>query len=117
VCRVGDGDIKALWALAEHAVATDGDSGILRATVCLEAVIQAASNTRIMPRTELETRLRLGDLLSRGAATLSRARSHLERAVRLCAAAAHIVACRYSCFTCGCAVRRSWCLRKRSQLA
>ena len=79
--KVGQDEIKALWALSEHVIATDEQNGILRATACLEAVLQVENHTRILPRTELETRLRLGDLLSRGSDTLVRARQHLERAV------------------------------------
>ena len=42
----------------------------------------------MLPKAELETRLRLGDLLARSNAhdTLGRARVHLDRAVRACSA-------------------------------
>ena len=73
-----------MHCLAEHAVATDGSKGIQRATVCLEAALMQAQDARMLPKTELETRLRLGDLLARGNSNdaLGRARLHLDRAVR-----------------------------------
>ena len=65
-------------------MATDGSKGIQRATVCLEAALMQAQDARMLPKTELETRLRLGDLLARGNSNdaLGRARLHLDRAVR-----------------------------------
>ena len=65
-------------------VAVDPEAGILRATACLEAALLAQKDARMLPKTELDTRLRLGDLLARSNAhdTLGRARVHLDRAVR-----------------------------------
>jgi hypothetical protein len=83
-------------------VAVDPEAGILRATACLEAALLAQKDARMLPKTELDTRLRLGDLLARSNAhdTLGRARVHLDRAVRVpCAAAAASVAAR-RCVTC-----------------
>ena len=78
----GLSDVQVLWALAEHAVAVDAEAGALKATACLEAVL-LVKGARLPPKTELETRLRLGDLLARSDAheTLARARAHLDRAV------------------------------------
>lgn len=39
-------------------------------------------DARVYPKSELLTRLRLGELLARSSLTLERARKHLERAVR-----------------------------------
>ena len=79
----GLSDVQVLWALAEHAVSVDAEAGILRATACLEAAL-LVKDARLPPKAELETRLRLGDLLVRSNAhdTLARARAHLDRAVR-----------------------------------
>ena len=112
--RTGGVDLRdipqALWALAEHVVrghfslslllfcvggaedrgaqlAVDPEAGIFRAIACLEAAL-LEDGARMPPKAELETRLRLGDLLARSNAhdTLGRARVHLDRAVRvLCA--------------------------------
>ena len=82
--QAGERTVAAMHCLAEHAVATDGSKGIQRATVCLEAALMQAQDARMLPKTELETRLRLGDLLARGNSNdaLGRARLHLDRAVR-----------------------------------
>jgi hypothetical protein len=80
---VGEKEVKALWWVAEHTLATDLENGVSRAVMCLEAVLQISKHARLYPKFELETRLRLGDILSRGTQTLERARTHLERAVIL----------------------------------
>ena len=53
-----------------------------RAAACLEAVTVMCEDARVYPKSELLTRLRLGELLARSSLTLERARKHLERAVR-----------------------------------
>ena len=64
-------------------MAVDPKMGIFRAIACLEAAL-LEDGARMLPKVELETRLRLGDLLARSNAhdTLGRARVHLDRAVR-----------------------------------
>ena len=107
--RTGGVDLRdipqALWALAEHVVrgrfpclccwpvpesedrgaqlVVDPEAGIFRAIACLEAAL-LEDGARMLQKAELETRLRLGDLLARSNAhdTLGRARVHLDRAVR-----------------------------------
>ena len=64
-------------------LAVDPENGVFRAIACLEAAL-LEDGARMLPKAELETRLRLGDLLARSNAhdTLGRARVHLDRAVR-----------------------------------
>lgn len=79
----GESEVKGLWAVAEHVLATDREDGVRRAVICLEAVLQISTHARLYEKFELETRVRLGDILTRGTQTVGRAKVHLERAVIL----------------------------------